>query len=950
MKKSSFIFTAALCSILTVMSFSCKDKDKADQNSVEIAAGTSTEDADNNFQEQKIAPDKKNLIEPIKMEVLDPDLLYFYTQGRLYDTMYVTATSGLKVRKEPSTDSETVAKLPHRFPAKIVAVGKKITVADMNSYWVKVVLPNYESQKSEPSFGWVFGGYLSPSVPDFEVPETKEELAAYISARPIILYNDWIPTSRFAGPTHDFFLYPDGNFDAYLFQNDDDVEKIANGTWEADSPTHITLKSDALDFDGFYCYRISDDGFECPDTDNPDDKLIARARRTIDTGFGTEKLFNYYKYAYEMNNAMNFGKEYSLAKKFSDSFSVEQIQTMIASGVDMTGTGHEADYKSYWDPVREKHKVQAVTIKTGGTFTRTLPFNNTGAGSLITPVDGKTFNIYSIPKKNEDKICGTITSGEIAIIKNVVVSSFPIPINDVYYKIINTANGTEGWIYIYTDYYTDEEIDYLCTYSDNENTDGFKYVDRINANVIFREDQFATPDTGKNVAVSPDGKYLAYTSGSEICISDVNAGEWKSSLNVNQNLNDAVIAYSHDGDHIFIVTDRGNFLDYQISFKDINKEIPEAFSFKNANFMYPSRIYVSPDDRFIYVIADRDTYSRRITKMLIFDTKKEKLYEYDFRSKQDQQDGFYHYSPVYFNSKGEAVYSMLYGDGLTVLLSLDSDDDLKAETFDIEEPYFPMFEASGEDLVLNNEAPDYFIKASRKGVILDKTKKYALPEDQETDRFDSKIILHSDKKMAAKITRVYDEDYNCKATYASVYSLKTLNHLFTFQCPDYEEPYYEWTGDYFFVLDTQGNKSTVFTMRISEKDKQADLFPKLTAQEEKLYTMNHTIVQDSYTLYLNLFPTGIYKITSLEDWGMEAMNRGSIYGPYEWSSAKEIVLHNATIIPIKYSGHNLDETSEEFKKFMMNIPLLTKDGTLEIDVNMPENGSAPSISCWYYAK
>ena len=60
--------------------FSCKDKESPDRNIAESAtakAGNATKEDNKNFQEQKNDSGTKILVEPVKMEIINTELLSF---------------------------------------------------------------------------------------------------------------------------------------------------------------------------------------------------------------------------------------------------------------------------------------------------------------------------------------------------------------------------------------------------------------------------------------------------------------------------------------------------------------------------------------------------------------------------------------------------------------------------------------------------------------------------------------------------------------------------------------------------------------------------------------------------------------------------------------------------------------------------------------------------------
>lgn len=82
--------------------------------------------------------------------------------------MSVDSAEGLRVRKEPSLNSEKICTLPDNFNVVMTCLGKGATVDDIKSAWVEILLPQYLWSGPKAEFGWVFGGYLKDYKNDAE--------------------------------------------------------------------------------------------------------------------------------------------------------------------------------------------------------------------------------------------------------------------------------------------------------------------------------------------------------------------------------------------------------------------------------------------------------------------------------------------------------------------------------------------------------------------------------------------------------------------------------------------------------------------------------------------------------------------------------------------------------------------------------------------------------------
>ena len=86
---------------------------------------------------------------------------YFYY---LKNVMSVDSKEGLRVRKEPSLKSQKICTLPDRFNVVVTCLGEEVTIDNIKSAWVEVLLPQYLWSGPKAEFGWVFGGYLKDQV------------------------------------------------------------------------------------------------------------------------------------------------------------------------------------------------------------------------------------------------------------------------------------------------------------------------------------------------------------------------------------------------------------------------------------------------------------------------------------------------------------------------------------------------------------------------------------------------------------------------------------------------------------------------------------------------------------------------------------------------------------------------------------------------------------------
>lgn len=101
-----------------------------------------------------------------KIETIPKELERFYDSNIEYQDydlvnwMAVDSKEGLRVRKSPSLKAEKICLLPDNFRVTITCLGQEVTVDNIKSAWVEILIPRFLWETSEPEFGWVFGGYL----------------------------------------------------------------------------------------------------------------------------------------------------------------------------------------------------------------------------------------------------------------------------------------------------------------------------------------------------------------------------------------------------------------------------------------------------------------------------------------------------------------------------------------------------------------------------------------------------------------------------------------------------------------------------------------------------------------------------------------------------------------------------------------------------------------------
>lgn len=295
----------------------------------------------------------------------------FYENGKVINTMYVDSEDGLRVRDYPSLKSNRLCGLTHRFPVKIVAIGKEETIDGITAPWVEILIPSYEWKSKTPEYGWVFGGYLSEQQPEFIIPRTKNELTQYLESSFWNLY--W----EYGGSSDDRFGYfADGkmfelnNYD--VFFDVDDTTMLVNfnavsgdmyysdeySFWMSPSVyTNEVVKQFLLKKGTFELTCIDErwfsnsNGSACSDEfvwDFMPHKVFPPVKSATDKIFYNNRIYAIFE---NENIIQNLYEK----NKLSESVAIQCIKL----GISAKDTPYEEAYNNYWEPIMKEHQKKA---------------------------------------------------------------------------------------------------------------------------------------------------------------------------------------------------------------------------------------------------------------------------------------------------------------------------------------------------------------------------------------------------------------------------------------------------------------------------------------------------------------------------------------------------------------------------------------------------------------
>ena len=305
----------------------------------------------------------------------------FYEDGKVIDTMYVDSEDGLKVRDYPSLKSNRLCGLTHRFPVKIISVGKEETIDGITAPWIEILIPRYEWKSENPEYGWVFGGYLSKESPKINLNDERE-LKEYLVNNIWLIgikYDEYAFLRFYENSSAEIITDYGGiycKFD-YSVLNDCRVS-ISNPSLtliryspkdgdDTSPDTEEDIQSRSL-YAGVYDISFTEYGFESDRGalrshsfsniwgDNWD--LIIKTNELYKSNYFGMSSLDYYL------SIMLENIKYRIMKKEKPSDEdIRIINMLIKSGVPTKNQEYEKQYHDYWNSIMEEHQKKADAMK-----------------------------------------------------------------------------------------------------------------------------------------------------------------------------------------------------------------------------------------------------------------------------------------------------------------------------------------------------------------------------------------------------------------------------------------------------------------------------------------------------------------------------------------------------------------------------------------------------------
>ena len=292
----------------------------------------------------------------------------FYENGKVIDTMYVDSPEGLRVRSAPSLKSNRICGLTHRFPVKVVAIGKEEKIDGITAPWVEILIPRYEWKSDEPEYGWVFGGYLSKEQPEFDASNwTAADLKRWLTSkqwRMVVDYDDWGHVDFYEnGSATIKGVYHTWTFN-YQVQDGRTI-KISNMSNTKIRSSIVQMPPYSEIYNQSYKVTI-DDNLHINNRDSAFN-LFYYLPAWVPELFSLRELYETDDYVWRSGNQYDYKIfknyfEYYLEVEKSD-LNEEYIKEFIRCGLDAKGTAYEQQYHAYWDPIMSEHQKKADEMK-----------------------------------------------------------------------------------------------------------------------------------------------------------------------------------------------------------------------------------------------------------------------------------------------------------------------------------------------------------------------------------------------------------------------------------------------------------------------------------------------------------------------------------------------------------------------------------------------------------
>lgn len=657
---------------------------------------------------------------------------------------------------------------------------------------------------------------------------------------------------------------------------------------------------------------------------------------------------------------MTFAVLFSCGNKTKDAGSevTENENGFAADEYAFTNFQPIGDYEKRFAPKESVKKFVPEDIQNIDTssFIEKMPMSYCAAGTFIVAKEDVSVKIYAGARADDERYYGDFTGGEIAVIENFYeYCDCGIDPGSVWYQICVLSSGLEGWIRVSTNennflYSCDETVLYKDSYT----------IKTINADIGVHSTETSLEYGGSknriydSVAMSPLGdEYIVNVNGWLVRY-DKGSSTAKLKLFEDENLNadkKTECAYSPDGKTIYIVNEKGELYSHSVE-KGETKKI-YAFTFDKGYYDYPWKVYVSPDERFIYAVSSIEWSSREDAMIFVYDRKQKKQFVLDVRKNSYSDRPLGQFSNIIFDENGDAYASTFAwgtGESAFIRIYLNHSEEIVYEV---------IGDGIGQTISYNYSKKEIYSIQDSSGLIKTYDKKGNLkaskwlPFGNTEDIFPSLIAINESGTLAAFRYYINDSDY-----FLAIYSLVSQNLLGVIKHDGSSGFNFEtFSVNSLYCGSTNSDSYVVYDFDINEKEVQFDFSPAYDENLEELCGDNYTDYEfygynDErmyYYMKVKFYPNGFYRITS-EAMFYDSEVLGKLYGTYEmnWPDLK---LFTATR---RLDGwHHPYESSDFFGLNLINYNYddITESLDMRYDYDLKHNGQGWSkIECSRYEK
>ena len=580
-------------------------------------------------------------------------------------------------------------------------------------------------------------------------------------------------------------------------------------------------------------------------------------------------------------------------------------------------------------------------------FNTGIIFSN-GLATVGSYVKANTaLNMYSAASVKADKIAA-FSKNDIGVI--IRASEEPENKHSTWFYILNQSNGMKGWV---DGSWNNDICPFDSTAAGVKISDTRQFYPRKNADVIVETTQH-NPDLdyfSRIVLCSDNTHFVGRKSESKnLVIFNRNNDERKavflSTLEGYNGRDSYALSYSAKSNSVYFGWDKTVYT-YSLE-KDeiypvftINTESEEALS----NSLGIQDIYVSKDEKYIFLVAEFNTSSRYIKRMIAYNAESKVQKIIDTITPNCDSDHYFDYGDVDFDENDNAIYYILSSNWVNG--ENRADHAFITVSSDPENWPAPVIHMLPEEHY--SEAVAYIPGSSD---ILNISSRFCLYEQWkselgENSRYKRDLQLKNTYRFAedAIFNDASDYQFNedksicavLQGHYIAFYSTRTFNFLFALPIPDGYWSNFWWNGTMLLVRTEDERDNYLYTsynIKITEKDNQISDYEPLSKELVGLcaggfrcteYNSEYGEQENGYKFYFS--PGGFYVCVAYAPEAESEYPFAGIIGGYEVTGDNKAYLYPSF-------GEYYPTGSDDVRNYDFdNFNLMPEQNGIEININ-----------------